>query len=204
MKLVLLFSIALIAFLNLGNFLDVTAEPVKSDVIFCLGGLGTDRVSTAIDLLENGYSSYNKLYYSGNKNSLINNVKDLNITYISYLGNTMGEILYIDNLVEKEKYSSVIIITDPPHSRRVSFMINQFSKNLKGKYIVVSSNPKWWHSEFYFLNYKAVIFSIKEIGKLFYNYLKYTLKFIFDPKFVKRFNEVILKNENFNNKLLTH
>ena len=196
MKFILLISMTIIAFLNLGKFLDVTTKPLRSDAIFCLGGYAPDRLITAISLLKHDYSSYNKLYFSGNKNDL-DNVKDVNITYVAFMQNTMAEILYIDNLVEKEKYNSIIIVTDPPHSRRVSFMINQFTKNIKGKYIIVSSHPRWWQSsKLYFLEYKAITFSIREIGKLFYNYLKYTFKAIFDPKFVKRFNEEIIKNEN--------
>jgi len=194
-KLLLSFTVFLIIFLNIGNFLDVTVKPTQSDAIFCLGGIGTDRINTSLDLLENNYSTYNQLYYSTTY-GLRNSREDVNATYILYLKNTMAEILYIDNLVKKEKYNSIIIVTDPPHSRRVSFMMQQFTKNLEGKYIIASSHPKWWDTEFYFTNTHALVFSIKELIKILYNYFKYTYKSIFDPHYIEKFEKTIEKNEN--------
>ena len=88
--------------------------------------------------------------------------------------NTMDEINFIDNNIANI-YNSVIIVTDPPHSRRVDLMIRLFSKNLKHNYIIVSSQAKWWNDQFYFLNFQALLFSMKEFIKIPFNIVKYEI-----------------------------
>ena len=192
MKIIYIFILTIIILLNLENFLDTTTAPIKSDAIFCLGGAGVERITTAVSLFRNNYSTHHNLYSSGVQKELLTKLKKFNknidlsnVTHVENMKNTMDEVLYIDTLMEKENYSSIIIVTDPPHSRRVKFMIEQFSNNLRGKYIIVSSNPKWWKNEYYFLNSKAILFSVKEFGKLFYNYFKYSFLFTFDDNFIK-------------------
>ena len=184
MKLVLVTILFLIFFINIGNFLDVTKSPEKLDVIVSLG-IGADRTAVGVDLLKKSYASSNKYYFVGIKMIFDIHMKEKNIDssmisdniiYINHMKNTMDEINYIDKNIAT-MYDNIIIITDPPHSLRVDFMIKQFTKNLKGKYIIVSSEPTWWDSQYYFLNQKAIVFSMQEITKIFYNYFKYTFYF---------------------------
>lgn len=180
MKIIFILVFIIICFLFFGSFLDITKKAEKSDIIICLGG-NTDRSITSIKLLKKHYAT--KLYFVGVKSTLFNHMKknhidigmiEDKIVYVSKMKNTMDEISYIDKIVSKNNYKKIIILTDPPHSRRVDFMIKQFSNNLKNKYIIVSSNPEWWNKNFYFLNFKAVAFSFSEFGKIVYNYFKYT------------------------------
>lgn len=176
------------SFFNLGIFLDITKKPVKSDVIICLGGKGIDRIITSINLFKNNYSKFNKLYYIGKRDQLLWHVKNMselkniielnyeNIIYVDDMKNTMDEIIYIEKNIMIDTSSSILIVTDPPHSRRIDFMMKQFTElfNSKKTYTIVSSSPNWWDKNLYFLNFDAVLFSISEVVKIFYNYIKYS------------------------------
>ena len=169
-------------FLYLGIFLDVTQKPKKSDIIFCLGGSNIGRIITSIKLLENNYSTKNELIYIGKKTKKLLRLKKqknidinkFNIIYEKSPKNTMEEMIFLEKYMMSKHYQSVLIVTDPFHSRRVDFLIKQFAKKLKGKYIIVSSNPPWWNKYYYFLNLKALGLSLCEIVKIVYNYIKYT------------------------------
>lgn len=87
--------------------------------------------------------------------------------------NTMDEMIYINNLIKNNSYKSILIVTSPTHSRRVDFLIKKFNPELINKYTIVSSNPPWWHKNFYFLNLKAISLSFLEFFKLIHNYIKY-------------------------------
>jgi len=178
--------ISIVIFLNLGIFLDITQVPKESDIIISLGGSDISRIYTSLNLLENHYSTQNKIIYFGTKNQLfwkIRNNRTLEkevqntihlIENIGNMTNTMDELNYIDTVVKDNNYSSIIIVTSPPHSKRVHFMIENFTKHLKDKYIIVSSNPKWWNRYYYFLNVKALLYSLLEVNKIIYNYIKYS------------------------------
>jgi len=181
MKIIFTLLFITITFMFFGNFLDVTKKAEKSDVVVCLGG-NIDRSTIAVRLLKKHY--VDKLYFVGVKSTLHYHMKknhiDISmledkIIYVPKMHNTMDEILYTDKVVVKNKYKKIMIVTDPPHSRRVDFMIREFSNHLKGKYIIVSSKAKWWNKDFYFVNFKAIEFSLSELGKIVYNYLKYAI-----------------------------
>ncbi|MBN2816185.1 MAG: hypothetical protein JXQ67_05840 [Campylobacterales bacterium] len=196
MKIRLIATIVIIIFfINLGKFLDTTSKAKKSDVIFSLGGYGNERVIKSLNLLQNDYSKSNTLYLSAKEHLKNIDQKSYNIKYVSYLQNTMAEILYIQYLIEKHHYDSVLIVTDPPHSRRVDFMIKEFIPEINGKYMIVSSDAQWWKTSSYFMNSHAFFFSLSEMLKIFYNYLKYTYKSIFNEEYQIEFREIIDANE---------
>jgi hypothetical protein len=185
MKLKLFFVVFVLCFFGLGVFLDITKPPKKADVIVCLGGSDVSRTLKSIKLLKNGYSLTNKLIYSGDKKHFskciknmqkLKNISDVyDIKYITGLKNTMAEIQYINKIVRLNHYHSVLIVTSPWHSRRVDFMIQEFATPLDGKYIIVSSNSKYWNKYLYFFSMKAIGLSFLEVLKLLFNYIKYSL-----------------------------
>jgi len=168
--------------------LDVTQKPRKSDIIFCLGG-NKYRTYKSLMLLSNNYSKYNTLYFFGGKKLFYNHLKHLhidgmlidpivlkkNIIFIANMKNTMDEIQFIKKVSSSYGYSNLIIVTDPTHSFRVKLMLDTFTKNLN--YIIVSSKPAWANKKD--LNVKMIIFTIKELFKIPYNYVKYKVYFLF-------------------------
>jgi len=202
MKLKIYLGIFFICFLFLGVFLDVTQQPKKADIIFCFGGKGTSRILESLKLLNDGFSKKNKLYYSAKKEYLLYKIKDKknkiefikhsNIVFIENLKNTMEEVKYLDDLVNQQKLASVLIVSDPPHSRRIKLLIQEFSNNLERKYIIVSSNTVWWNKYFYFTNWDAFQFAILELIKIIYNNIKYGL-FNFFHKDIYRADKIVEK-----------
>jgi len=57
----LFFTFLIYIFFNLGNFLDITQNPTKTELIVCLGGgLSKNRSDKTIELYNNGLLYYTK------------------------------------------------------------------------------------------------------------------------------------------------
>lgn len=204
-------SIILVIF-NLGFFFDITKGAIKSDIIFCLGGGRGDRIKKSIDLVNNNFSR-NNLIYSADGNQKDRNIKlaylekyNSNIIFTSFVSNTYDELLLMKEIMIENKFNSVLIVTTPPHSRRVDFLINQYidfkSSNLT--YTIVSSTPEWWSKKYYYKNNKAINFIIHEIFKLSYNFIDYSIfKYLsFDENTLLKIDEFKKKFTKKLNKLL--
>ncbi len=189
---ILLFFLSLALFMNLGRFVDVTQKPVKADIIVSLGGnyYGC-RIKEALSLYKNGYSKSGKFMYTGEdavhkalepslskKKYLLNNgVDNKDIIHIdkSIITNTMEEVFFVKKYMLAHQYKSVIFVSHPQHSRRISTLAKTIADyeeaglNLQ----VASCNPPWWNRTTYYRNETSFKVTIREIGKLFYNLIKY-------------------------------
>ena len=70
----LFFTFLIYIFFNLGNFLDITQNPTKTELIVCLGGgLSKNRSDKTIELYNNGFLKTNHIIFTGvlsiNKNT---------------------------------------------------------------------------------------------------------------------------------------
>lgn len=191
--LLLLILIIIILFLRAGHFYDVTKEPVKSDIIVSLGGDNGNRIRKTLDLYQLGYSSSNKIILTGIDNfdpEMSVYELDWRIHYLDKKGvsednivtnfnakNSLEEIKYIRDYLVKNDFSSVIFISDPTHSKRLNFFIDDiYSYNEYDlTYVLVASDAKWWDKSKYFLNQDAIIFVFNETIKLTYYYFRYIL-----------------------------
>lgn len=192
-SLILFTSIIIYLIFNLGNFLDIAQEPKKSDIIICLGGGNLDRPKKALELYENNYSLKKIVILTGDertKKDKDNNLDDKRIIYLKEnlidinniihektLKNTIEEIRYIKEYLIKNQYKSAIIISDPPHAKRVKYLINKIHKS-GDEYLnfsIVKSEVNWWDKEIYYMNKKAQVFALSEGFKLIYSYFIYEL-----------------------------
>ena len=203
--LVLVSSIFIIIFINLGKFVDISQKPFKADIIVSLGGdyMGC-RMKTALSLYKNGYSKSEKLIYthkdtingaftpflSIKEYLLSNSVKNKNIVHIdeSIVTNTMEEVYFIKKYMLAHQYKSVIFVSHPYHSKRISILAKAVAGYEKaGLHILIAScNPKWWNRSAYYMNETAFRETINEIGKLFYNLLKYGTPLIHYTEYAKK------------------
>ncbi len=148
-------------FLNLGKWIDVTEKPVKSDIIVCLGGGTIDRVKKSIALLDDGYADKQVFLLLGeswyNQPYIKKNYPDMNIVIDEDPKNTEEEVLFIKKYMKQYSYKSALIVTDPPHSARVSLLSSLLSvegdENMTFSYI--SSGVEWWNKEYYYKNKRA-------------------------------------------------
>lgn len=190
------FLILIVLFFNLGKFLDISQEPIKSDVIFCLGGGEKERLLKAIELYETNFSRNNIIILTGNdkKIYLENYIKNHNINLIREINtkSTEEEVKFIKNYLTKNALSEAIIVTDAPHTRRIQYLINKINLTENDKYLkfhLVKTNNNWWDKKYYFLNKKAQIFVLSESLKITYSFIKYDLFVRFG--LTKYFNETL-------------
>lgn len=199
MKLLKYFSITLFIFtilnififFNIGNILDVSEKPLTSDIIVCLGGGSKERIIKAAKLYTEGYSKKNILILTGDDRSkkrkeknlpdkrieyLQNNgFKSINILHNKNIKSTKEEIIYIKKILLKKNYTSVMIISDAPHTRRIKTLISilKIDKDKKLKFNLVASDNNWWNSDTYYTSKRAQTFVLDEILKLGYSYIAY-------------------------------
>ena len=187
-----------VTFFSLGFVLDATKLVDKKEVLFGLANERSERFTRSIELHKQEYSTNPKFYYASNKgvfNWTINHDERYvryksfqdEIILIENVKNTMEEVLAIEKVMLENNYASAIIVTDPPHSRRVQIFIELFTKELKKDYIIVSSDPTWWDKAFYFTNWYALKFVMFEFVKIPYNLIKYGLFY----EYVERSNKKI-------------
>jgi len=170
-------------FLNVGKWIDCTTDPIKSDIVICLGGGTIDRVKKSIKLIEEDYVSSNKLLLIGeswyNQPYLKKNYSDISVTIDESSKNTKDEILFIKRYMKKYNYKSALIVTDPPHSRRVKLLTSILLEEDNSRiYYIISSDVKWWNARYYYLDEHARSFVFYESMKILYHR-------IFDSKLFK-------------------
>ena len=176
-----------IVFVNLGKFFDITEMPKKMDIIVCLGGGGSERIKKSLELYLSGYSKSGKIVLTGiglkqeekkDYRTLYlvkNGVSMENIIFFKGTSNTMKEISVLKNYLLDNNMEGAILVTDPPHSRRIIFLANAIAKYKHDglSCFVVGSDVAWWNKKDYYKHNKAIRFVMSEMLKLPYNYIAY-------------------------------
>jgi len=167
------------AFLNYGKWIDTTKEPIKSDLIVCLGGGTVERLNTAVKLYSDGYSKSKSIILLGEsydtKEYLASTYPNTHIEQHHEPKNTKEEVLYIKNYMVKNGYKTVLLVTDPPHSRRVS-VLNTIL-NIEGDSDItlrmVSSKVSWWKAKKYYDDKRSGETTLSETIRILYSILCY-------------------------------
>ena len=208
--LLLIFTIFIYLYLNLGKYLDVTKKPIKTELIVVLGGsYHHKRVEKTIDLYQNGFLKGNHIILTGIKKLpkdlkkiLQNNIQ---ILINSETKNTMEEILYIKDFIQKKDISSVIFITTSAHSRRVKIFWENYGENLTSvKFNIVASELKFWNTDSYYNNVFSREYAFRELIKIGYNFFIYGIlqKVGLKDSFESYFQEELIENKkNFYKRL---
>lgn len=185
--LVLSFSFILLVlfFLNLGNFLDISQEPRKAELIVCLGG-GEEyvRIKKAISIYQDG----NLLLVTGGTNftkkdpmqddriSYLAKYPNIKYEYNPSLKNTADELLYVKKIMKDYNFKNVSIVSDPYHTRRIQILADLFDFEKVGIELnIVGSDLSWWNKSTYYKEEKAIEVAFSELIKIPYNFIKYGL-----------------------------
>jgi len=171
---VLFLTLFTFVFFNLGKWLDVTEKPVTSDIVICLGGGTVDRVKKSITLLEQGYT--NKFLLLGeswyNQPYIKKNYPKLSVEIDETPTNTEEEVLFIKNYMQKHGYKSALIVTDPPHTRRVKVLASKLLDNDDNiTFRMIGSDVVWWEKRHYYTNAQARNTAWHEVIKNLYTLL---------------------------------
>ncbi len=202
--LVAIATLSFVLFFNLGRYLDITTEPKKADIIVSLGGASGNRLARAIELYKRGYSRSGILIYTG-KPYFDRNKRDKR-TFLLSKGlhpaqflhisnkechNTMEELFMIRDFLLQNNLKSVLFITHPFHSRRISLLAEWIAGYQKaGLSWQVSSFPlSWWNRRHYYRNPIARKAAFKEMIKQPYNLLKYSPLTIRYTQYAKKRND---------------
>ena len=178
---ILLALLSIVFFFNAGKYLDATQKPVKSDLIVCMGGGTPERVKESIVLYHEGYSKQKLLLLAGepyaNRNYIRKHHSEIRYVLNTNAKNTADEIQFVKEYMAEYHYESVIIVSDPPHTRRIKILTDLIS--VKGDeefyYVFVSSDVSWWDRDKYYQNPKAFPFARNEILRIPYTYVYYGL-----------------------------
>ena len=167
-----------------GRFLEAADPPARADAIVVLGG-NVDRVRRGIALYEGGFAP--TVVFSGGQlkdAGLACSSAQLSLEAALELGlpegaaviapeaqSTYEEALNVHKLVRERGWRSLIVVTDPFHTRRAG---RTFRALLPGVEVHVSAAPnpdhdpaRWWQSE------RGLLAVINETIKLAYYWLKY-------------------------------
>ena len=167
------------AFLNYGYWIDATQEPVKSDIIVCLGGGTVERLNTAVKLYNDGYSRSKKVMLLGEsydtKEYLESTYPNTHIEQHHEPKNTKEEVRYIKKFMLENGYKTALVVTDPPHSRRVSVLDTVL--NVKGDsditLRIVSSKVSWWKAKKYYDDKRSSETVLSETMRILYSIFCY-------------------------------
>ena len=172
--LLLVLLIGVYIFLNVGKWIDVSHPPVKSEIVACLGGGTVERVETSIKLFKEGYV----------ENILMLGESWYHHPYLKKCGvegvciiedspkSTEEEIAFLIAYMKKHDIHTALIVTDPPHTKRVEVLISQLLTHGTTKFTlhlrIVGSEVAWWNKKRYYQNKKALSFVWHEIPKIVY------------------------------------
>ena len=189
---ILLFQLILftIAFLHIGAYLSApSSEPFKSDLIVVLGGGTSDRLMVGIDLYKSGFA--NKILLTGfvglnesviptyakwRSQFLIDSgVPEESIIPDGSARTSYEEAKFIEMFMMKHGTKNILIVTDPPHLRRLSYIYsNVFPDNSGYKIGFVPTKPMWWNPNCWWSNSYSAEFVILEVIKSFYLFANLT------------------------------
>jgi len=182
-------------YLRLGYLLDISEPPRKADILCVLAGdWSGNRVKKAYELFRQGYSASGKICVN-DRSAIYLKQKDGTIlrTDKAYLlahgvapdeiielhrpGTTVEEVRAIKAMMLKHGFRSVLVVTDPPHTRRVRMLAESVADfdDAGLKLILVGSDAPWWHKARYYDNLTAKKYAFSEAAKIPLNYFAYAV-----------------------------
>jgi uncharacterized SAM-binding protein YcdF (DUF218 family) len=185
----ILFSVFSIFVYLFAKKINVTQSPVKADLIVCLGGGYVERLNKGIQLYKEGFAD--KIVFTGSGIGTIDKndqfgfwkipffeehgiIKN-DIFFLKCIKNTYAEIKSIKEYMQKYGYKTVLIVSDPPHSNRIQYLVELFQykkNNLKVK--IIASDVWWWNQNKYFDSFRSFWEAMKEVLGMGYYYIRYT------------------------------
>ena len=172
------FVVLPLAFLNYGKWINATKDPVKADIIVCLGGGTVERLNMSVNLFNNGYSRSKSIILLGESYDTKLDLKETyphtDIEQHPEPKNTKEEVLYIKRYMVKHGYKSALIVTDPPHSRRVSVLHSLLDiEDEDVDFHMVSSKVLWWNENKYYDDKRSGEFVFAETVRILYSVFCY-------------------------------
>lgn len=176
-----------LAFLNAGRFLVASAPPPgKADLIFALGGDNGARANSVLDLYRKGYapkillgsegvhSKARGAYLSWRAHFLRGEgIPEQALLYDRRSVSSWEEAVHTLHLMQSMKMDSVIVVSDPPHLRRLSWVWGKVFAGSGKTFTLVASDMEGWDAEHWWRSSPNLQFVFGEYIKLAYYLYQY-------------------------------
>ena len=178
----------LLAFLRAGVFLSSPAgPPQQSDVVLALGGDMGDRIAVAAGLYQQGLAR--RLMLTGLENMpaaarhhylnwRMQFAIDLGVPKEAIMleegaGSSWEEATDTLALLKKNHWQRVMVVSDPPHMRRLHWVWSKVFAGSGKEFVLVESRPGWWNADRWWENEESGLFVFAEYVKLVYYRFKH-------------------------------
>jgi uncharacterized SAM-binding protein YcdF (DUF218 family) len=167
-------------FLDAGNYLEGPARaPVPADLIVSLGGDGGQRVQKAAELFRAGFGPH----------VLLTGVEELDggihtefrvrilrgdgvpakaLLFDSTASNSWEEAIHTLGLMRERGWDRVLVVSDPPHLRRLQWTWDKVFEGSGKKFVLVASNLQNWDADAWWREHGSADFVAREYLKLAY------------------------------------
>ena len=172
-----------IAFINLGSWLSAPAkEPIQVDLIIALGGGSGERDQMAAVLYKVGYdkkilltgmggvSDAGHNYYKSPRSQFLlkQGVPAEALIFDGQSTSTYQEAINTAALLNAHHWQSALVISDPPHMRRLDYCLQPVYEKAGLSYQLIQSYAPTWHADRWWQDIKWLQFCVKEAVKLIY------------------------------------
>ena len=166
-----------------GYWLAAPARPAApADAIVILGGDDGGRLVRGLELyrdrhaptivltgIEHGNRATRPAYLTWRADYLIRQgVPRPALRYDTESNNSYEEATNVLALMQRQRWRSVIVVSDPPHMRRLSWTWERVFKGSGLHYVLLASEPDWWSPGDWWRDEKSGAFVITEYIKLAY------------------------------------
>jgi uncharacterized SAM-binding protein YcdF (DUF218 family) len=184
----LLLIAATVFFIKAGSILAIPLSTIKpADLIVILGGETSARSIRGLELYHEGLSS--TILLTGIEYGELQTQKaylDWRAQFLISSGVPKGRILFdlrarnsweeAENtlvLMKQKEWRRVIVVSDPPHLRRVDWVWGRIFKDSGIEYSLSASHPSWWDEKKWWRSETGMKFVTMEYLKIGYYLLKY-------------------------------
>jgi uncharacterized SAM-binding protein YcdF (DUF218 family) len=185
----LLGAVALVlAFLGAGNFLVAPAQPAaKADLLVALGGDNGARADQVLELYraglaprilltgpEGGYSKTRATYLHWRARYLVDQgIPEQVLLFDRSSASSWEEAKNTLDLMQSMKLRRVLVVSDPPHMRRLSWVWGKVFEGSDREYVLVASNMEFWDAGHWWRTSPNAQFVFSEYIKLAYYLFMY-------------------------------
>ena len=175
------------AVLGAGHFLVAPAQPpVKADLIFALGGDNGGRVNGALDLYRKGFAprvmvgaeglnpKTRTAYLSWQARYMVDGgVPEQALLFDRKSRNSWEEARNTLELMRAMKMDRVLVVSDPPHMRRLSWVWGKVFEGSGKEFTLVACDMEGWDAAHWWRTSPNAQFVFGEYIKLAYYFYQY-------------------------------
>jgi uncharacterized SAM-binding protein YcdF (DUF218 family) len=171
-----------------GRFLAAPAEaPARADLVVALGGDGGSRVQTAADLyvqglaprvlltgIDQGDAAVRPRFLEWRAALLVERGVPVSaLLFDEVSANSWQEAGSVRALMLREGWTRVIVVSDPPHQRRLSWVWSRTFRESGLEYSLVAAGMPGWDARNWWRDERSAQFVLMELIKLAYYVFRY-------------------------------